>query len=84
MSAFENPPMTLHTKCCYRPPVTPDTLLESLAEGTTVADLVFTSADGKHQATFSITSSERSRSLDFSADKPLAFVLDTSWKSFWK
>lgn len=68
----------------YSPPVTPDTVLESLPEGATVAHLVFISADGKYKATFSITSSERSRSLDFSADKPLAFMLDTAWKSFWK
>jgi len=68
----------------YIPPITPDTLLESLAEGTTVAHLTFTSADAKHQATFSITSSERSRRLDFSADKPLSFLMDTSWRSFWK
>jgi hypothetical protein len=68
----------------YLPPVTADTLLESVAEGTAIARLAFTSADGKHQATFSITSSERSRSLDFSAEKPLSFLMDTSWKSSWR
>jgi hypothetical protein len=68
----------------YVAPVTRGTLLESVAEGATVAQLVFTSADHKHQATFSITSSERERRLVFGADKPLSFQMDTSWKNFWR
>jgi hypothetical protein len=64
--------------------ISPDTLLESTEEGTTVAHLVFTSADHKHAATYSITSSERDRRLVFKADKPLSFYMDTSWKNFWR
>ena len=52
----------------YVAPTTADTLLESLAEGATVAHLIFTSADKKDHATFSITSSERSRRLVFGAE----------------
>ncbi len=55
-----------------------------IPEETIVARLIFSAVDGKHQATFSISSSERSRRLDFSADKPLSFLMDTSWRSFWK
>ncbi len=68
----------------YVAPTTADTLLESLAEGATVAHLIFTSADKKAQATFSITSSERSRRLVFGAEKPLPFAMDTGWKNFWR
>jgi hypothetical protein len=68
----------------YVAPITPDTLLESVAEGATVAHLVFNSSDHKHQAAFSITSSERERRLVFGADKPLPFCMDTSWKNFWR
>ena len=68
----------------YVAPTTADTLLESLAEGTTVAHLVFTSADKKARATFSITSSERSRWLAFGAEKPLPFVMGTGWENFWR
>lgn len=68
----------------YVAPITSATLLESVAEGTTIAHLVFSSADHKHQATFSITSSERARRLVFGSDKPLTFYMDTSWKSFWR
>ncbi len=68
----------------YVAPVTADTLLESLAEGATVAHLVFTSADKMDHATFSITSSERSRRLAFGAEKPLPFVMATGWKNFWR
>jgi len=58
-----------------------DTLLESLAEGSTVARLVFTS--GAHSATFSVTSSARERRLAFKADEPLSFELHTGWKKYW-
>ena len=68
----------------YVAPITPVTLLESVAEGATIAHLVFGSADHKHQATFSITSSERARNLVFGSDKPLTFYMDTSWRSFWR
>jgi hypothetical protein len=68
----------------YVAPVTRDTLLETLAEGTTVAQLIFTSADGKSRATFAVTSSEIYRQLTFTANKPSCFVMDTSWKNFWK
>jgi hypothetical protein len=64
----------------YVAAVTPDTHLESLAEGATIAHLTFTSNDGNQQATFSITSSESSRMLNFSADRPLSFVAYTIWK----
>ena len=68
----------------YVAPTAADTLLESLAEGATVAHLVFTSADKKGHATFSITSSERSRRLIFGDEKPLPFAMDTGWKNFWR
>lgn len=68
----------------YSAPVMRDTLLETLAEDVTIARLIFTSADGKSVATFTITSSEVSRRLTFASDKPLCFVMDTSWKNFWK
>jgi hypothetical protein len=71
----------------YLAPTTPDTLLESVAEGTTIAHLVFSSSDHKHKATFSITCSEQARHLVFradKADKPLSFYMDTSWKNFWR
>lgn len=67
----------------YTPPITPDTLLESLPESQVIAHLVFTSADRKHKATFFITSSENGRSLTFGADKPLSFSMDCSWRNFW-
>jgi hypothetical protein len=63
---------------------TPDTELESVAEGTTVAHLVFTSSDHKHTATFFITSSERERRLVFGADEPLSFHMATGWQSYWR
>jgi hypothetical protein len=68
----------------YVAPIMPDTLLESVPEGAKIANLVFTSSDGKHEATFSITSSEQLRCLRFGADKPLSFRMDTGWKSFWR
>ncbi len=68
----------------YVAPITADTLLESVAEDATIAHLVFTSADHKHQATFAITSSERARRLVFGADKPLSFYMDSGWRSFWR
>jgi hypothetical protein len=68
----------------YVAPITRDTVLESVGEGATIARLVFRSADHKHTATFSITSSERARRLVFAADKPLSFYMDTSWKNFWR
>jgi hypothetical protein len=71
-------------KVRYVHPVTADTLLESLPEETVVAHVDFTSADQKHQATFSITSSERTRRLTFGADTPLSFFMDGSWNSFWR
>ena len=66
----------------YSPPVTADALLETLADGTTVAELAFTSADSKHRATFLITASESDRRLRFNAKKPISFYMDTSWRSF--
>ncbi|MBV9656848.1 MAG: hypothetical protein JO295_01940 [Verrucomicrobia bacterium] len=71
-------------KVRYVHPVSSDTPLESLPEDTVVAHLNFTSADHKHQATFSITSSERARRLTFGADTPLSFYMDGWWKSFWQ
>ena len=68
----------------YVAPISSHTLLETVPEGATISHLIFTSADGKSQATFSITSSERSRRLEFRGDKPLPFAMDTSWKSLWK
>jgi hypothetical protein len=68
----------------YVPPITADTLLESLPENTVVAHLDFKSNDHKHEATFSITSSERSRTLSFGADKPLSFLMDGWWKNLWR
>jgi hypothetical protein len=67
----------------YGDNVSPGTLLETLPEGATIAHLIFTSPDGKDQATFSIISSERSRRLQFGGDKPLTFAMDTVWKRFW-
>lgn len=68
----------------YVHPVAAETLLESVVEGTTIAHLVFTSKDSKHHATFSITSSERSRRLVFGADKPISFYMDSGWRNFWR
>jgi hypothetical protein len=68
----------------YIGPITPETLLESVPEGATIAHLILTSADGKHHTSFSIMSSEQSRMLILGANKPLSFCLDTSWRNFWK
>src|SRR6185503_10499349 len=51
----------------YVAPITADSLLESLPEGATVANLVFTPADRGQPATFSIKSSEQNRRLVFSS-----------------
>ncbi|MBL8516258.1 MAG: hypothetical protein JNM76_04725 [Betaproteobacteria bacterium] len=67
----------------YPAPVKPDTLLESLSEGAIVAKLIFTSANGKHQAAHLIASSERARRLHFAADTPLPFQMSASWANFW-
>jgi hypothetical protein len=63
---------------------TPDTRLELVGEGTTVAHLTFTSGDRKHAATFFVTSSARERRLVFGADKPLSFYMDTAWQNHWR
>ena len=68
----------------YAAPVTAESLLETLPEGTVVARLVFTAADHKQRATFSITSSEPARCLRFGADQPLTFSMSTSWHNFWR
>jgi hypothetical protein len=68
----------------YLSPNTAETLLESVAESTVIANLTFTSTDGAHKETFSIKSSEQSRRLDFYSEKPLSFVMYTSWKHFGK
>lgn len=67
----------------YAASIVPSTLLESVPEGAIVATLVFKSADRKDQATFSITSSELGRRLDFRSDKPLTFNMNKSWESHW-
>ena len=61
-----------------------DTLLESKAGDSPIAQLVFTSVDGNHTARFFITSSEQDRRLTFTADKPLSFCMRTGWKSYWQ
>ncbi len=61
----------------YVAPITPDSLLESVAEGATIAHLVFTAVDLRRQATFSIASSERARNLVFTSDKLLTLYMDT-------
>jgi hypothetical protein len=68
----------------YAESISADTLLESVEEGKTVGNLVFTSSDHKHTATFSIASSERDRSLEFKADKPLSFEMATGWQNYWQ
>ena len=68
----------------YDAPVTADTLLETLAGGTVVAHLIFTSADRAGRATFSIRSSERDRTLAFGADTPLPFAMNAGWKNHWR
>jgi hypothetical protein len=68
----------------YISPNTAETLLESLAESAVIANLAFTAKDGAHKETFSIKSSEQSRRLDFYSEKPLSFVMYTSWKHFGK
>jgi hypothetical protein len=68
----------------YISPNTAETLLESVAESTVIANLTFTAADGAHKETFSIKASEQSRRLDFSSDKEMPFVMYTSWKHFGK
>ncbi len=67
----------------YAVSVTPSTLLESVQKGTVVAKLVFNSANQQGQSTFSITSSELGRRLDFSAEKPMSFRLNKPWESYW-
>jgi hypothetical protein len=68
----------------YMKPVTADTLLESVGERAAIAQLVFTSADGKARTTYSIASSEQSRSLSFVGDNRISFVMDKGWENFWK
>ena len=68
----------------YAASISPDTLLEKVTEGAVIAYLTFTSADGKTQATFAVTSSGRVRRLRFWGDKALPFVLDAWWKNFWR
>jgi hypothetical protein len=67
----------------YAGSISPGTLLESLEEGAPVADLVFTSSDRKHTATFSLASSERDRRLVFRADEPLSFNMAAGWQNYW-
>jgi hypothetical protein len=68
----------------YISPNTAETLLESVAESAVIANLTFTSADGAHKETFSIKASTQSRRLDFYSEKPLSFVMYSSWKNFGK
>jgi hypothetical protein len=68
----------------YAPPITAETRLETLPENSVVAHFDFTSDDGNHRATFSIKSSERFRTLAFTADQRLTFEMDTSWRNFWR
>lgn len=79
---IEHPEGTVAVR--YPEGITADTLLESLPEDTMVARLEFLSADGKNKATFSIKSSERARTLTFSAESPLSFAMDTSWQNYWQ
>lgn len=58
--------------------------IKNVPEDAAIAHLVFTSEDNKHQATFSIVSSESDRQLFFTAGRPLPFSMKRSWKNFWK
>jgi len=68
----------------YVAPISPETLLEAVPDGATIAHLTFTAGDGKNQATFSIATSERSRRLEFRGANPLTFAMSTFWNSYWK
>jgi hypothetical protein len=77
-----NPQGTVQVQ--YTEMITADTLLESLPEDTTVASLIFTSADREQTATFFIASSLQGRRLAFAANKPLSFAMTTGWHSYWQ
>jgi hypothetical protein len=67
----------------YVEPLKADTLLESVSGESTVAHLIFTSADGKSQAAFSVTTSGQSRYLECGA-KGESFRMGKHWDNFWK
>ncbi|MCX9158592.1 hypothetical protein OPU71_20965 [Niveibacterium sp. 24ML] len=64
--------------------ITDETLLESLSGSFPIAQLAFTSSDGKEKATYTIVSSEQERGLSFVGATDVGFILDTSWVNFWK
>ena len=68
----------------YPHPVTADTLLESLAEGASVARLTFISADRRHAVTYSVTNAANDRSLTFASGQPLDFAMTAVWKNQWR
>lgn len=68
----------------YLGSVKPETLLESLEENTAIAQLVFTSDDGKHSATYDIATSNNSRSLISVGNEEMTFYMHKFWKNNWK
>ena len=61
----------------YVGPNGPDTILEKLADGAAVAQVMLRSADGKSQATLLVA--KRQRKLEFSARSSLPFYLYKAW-----
>jgi hypothetical protein len=76
-----NPRGTVQVR--YMEPIKADTILESVKEGATVARLIFTSADRKHTATYSIVVSPENRHLEFTAEQPIAFAMTAGWRVYW-
>ena len=61
-----------------------ETLLDSLEEDAKIAQLVFTSNDGEHSASYSIANSKNSRSLIFVGKGDETFEIFKFWKNYWK
>jgi hypothetical protein len=64
--------------------VTDQFLLEAMPTGTVVAWLHFRSGAGDAHATFSITSHEPSRRLEFGSSLPISFKMEKGWKELWR
>ncbi|MCC7433480.1 MAG: HEAT repeat domain-containing protein [Methanoregulaceae archaeon] len=65
------------------PAVTEGTLLESIAKPTVIARMKFRSADEDHHLALLVKTDRSSRTFSFESEKPLCFVLEKQWKSYW-
>jgi hypothetical protein len=77
---FQHPCGTVEV--LYPEGINAETPLESLAEGSVVARLKFTSGPTPGRAEFVIKSSEKGRHLSFDAEKPLPFGMGAAWRDF--